>query len=125
MVGFVVYYCFDGSINDVIGNMANIGVIIGNFYYICGVENDVIFFDGQDDEIVILGGLVNDEFDNEDVFVSFYFKLWGGAGMQYFLFKCSFSCFGGNEFYIIYMFFSWIISVFFFEINDWRIIVIY
>lgn len=120
--GLVAHYRFDGSTNDATGNTANTGAITGNPYYTCGAENDAISFDGQDDEIVILGGPVNDEFDNEDVSVSFYFKPRGGAGTQYLLSKRSPSCFGGNEFYIIYTPSSRTISAFFFETNDRRTI---
>ena len=121
-VGLVAHYRFDGNTNDATGNTANTGAITGNPYYTCGAEIEAISFDGQDDEVVILGGPANDEFDNEDVSVSFYFKPRGGAGTQYILSKRSPSCFGGNEFYVLYTPSSRTISAFFFETSDRRVI---
>lgn len=121
-VGLVAHYRFDGNTNDATGNTANTGAVTGGPYYTCGAENDAISFDGQNDEVVILGGPANDEFDNEDVSVSLYFKPRGGVGTQYLLSKRSPSCFGGNEFYILYAPSTRTISAFFFETSDRRVI---
>ncbi len=120
--GLVAHYRFDGQLTDATGNTANAGAVTGNPYFTCGAENDAIAFDGQDDEVVILGGPVNDEFDIEDVTVSFYFKPRGGQGTQFLLSKRSPSCFGGNEFFIIYTPGSRTISAVFFETSERRTI---
>ena len=102
-VGLVAYYTLDSMYRDVTGNTANIGTPAGGPYFTCGAEGDALTLDGQDDEVVILSGPVNNEFDDEDVTVSLYFKPTGGDGTQYLLSKRSPSCFGGNEFYIRYV----------------------
>ncbi|MCB0549792.1 MAG: gliding motility-associated C-terminal domain-containing protein [Phaeodactylibacter sp.] len=102
-IGLVAYYTLDSIYRDVTGNTANTGTPAGGPYFTCGAERDALFLDGQDDEVVILSGPVNDEFDDEDVTVSLYIKPAGGDGTQYVLSKRSPSCFGGNEFYIRYV----------------------
>ncbi|MCG8326240.1 MAG: gliding motility-associated C-terminal domain-containing protein [Chitinophagales bacterium] len=102
-IGLVAYYPFENSLSDVTGNTANLGAASGNPYYTCGVEGEAISLNGQADEITILGGPVNDEFDLEDVSISLYFKPRGGNGQQYILSKRSPSCFGGNEFFLRYV----------------------
>lgn len=102
-VGLVAYYSLDSMYRDVTGNTANAGTAAGNPYFACGALGEALALDGQDDEVVILGGPVNEEFDDEDVTVSLYIKPTGGTGTQYVLSKRSPSCFGGNEFYIRYV----------------------
>ncbi|TXB67601.1 LamG-like jellyroll fold domain-containing protein [Phaeodactylibacter luteus] len=121
-IGLVAHYRFDGTFTDATGNTANGGAISGSPYFTCGVENDAVSFNGQTDEVVILGGPVNDEFDSEDVTVAFYFKPRGGAGTQFLLSKRSPNCIGNSEFYITYTPNSRSISAFFFETSDKRTI---
>ncbi|MCB0584389.1 MAG: gliding motility-associated C-terminal domain-containing protein [Phaeodactylibacter sp.] len=102
-VGLVAYYTLDSIYRDVTGNTANTGTPAGNPYFTCGAAGQALVLDGQDDEVVILSGPVNDEFDDEDLTVSLYIKPTGGDGTQYVLSKRSPSCFGGNEFYIRYV----------------------
>jgi gliding motility-associated-like protein len=102
-IGLVAYYTFEGAFNDITGNTANTGAVTGNPYFSCGVDADAVSLDGQSDEIVILGGPVNDEFDLEDISISLYIKARGGSGQQYILSKRSPSCFGGNEFFLRYI----------------------
>jgi len=120
--GLVAHYRFDGSYEDATGNTANAGAPAGNPYFTCGAEVDALSLDGVNDEVSVLGGPVNDEFDTEDVTVSMYFKPRGGIGTQYLLSKRSPSCFGGNEFYIIYSPGSRAISAVFFETSNNRAI---
>ncbi len=121
-VGLIAHYRFDGDLTDDTGNTANTGAETGNPYFTCGAVNDALSLDGQDDEVVILGGPVNDEFDAEDVSLSLYFKPRGGLGTQYLLSKRSPSCFGGNEFYIIYTPQSRTITAVFLETNERRVL---
>lgn len=102
-IGLIAYYSLDSLYHDVTGNTANTGTPIGAPYFTCGAVGKALALDGQDDEVVVLGGPVNDEFDDEDVTVSLYIKPAGGEGTQYVLSKRSPSCFGGNEFYIRYV----------------------
>ena len=102
-IGLIAYYSLDSIYRDVTGNTANTGTPGGGPYFTCGAERQALSLDGQDDEVVILSGPVNDEFDDEDVTVSLYIKPTGGDGTQYVLSKRSPSCFGGNEFYIRYV----------------------
>jgi len=104
-IGLVAYFPFEGSLNDATGNTANAGTALGFPYYTCGVNGDAIAFDGGADEVDILGGPVNDEFDLEDITISLYIKardINTGTGQQYLLSKRSPSCFGGNEFFLTY-----------------------
>lgn len=121
-LGLVAHYRFDGSVVDATGNTANTGAVAGNPFYTCGVEGQALSFNGQGDEVSIIGGPVNSRFSNEDVSIGFYFKPRGGVGTQYLLSKRSPSCFGGNEFYIIYTPGSRTVSAFFFETNERRVI---
>ena len=97
------YYPFENNLADVTGNTSNTGAPTGNPYYTCGIEGNALSLDGQDDKVTILGGQINEEFDTEDLSISFYFKSRGGDGQQYLLSKRDPSCFGGNEFYILYL----------------------
>ena len=69
-IGLVAYYTLDSIYRDVTGNTANTGTPAGGPYFTCGAERDALFLDGQDDEVVILSGPVNDEFDDEDLVFS-------------------------------------------------------
>lgn len=102
-VGLIAYYTLDSMYRDVTGNTANTGTPGGGPAFACGAMGQALSLDGQDDEVVILSGPVNNEFDDEDVTVSLYIKPTGGDGTQYVLSKRSPSCFGGNEFYIRYV----------------------
>lgn len=123
--GLVAHYRFNGSYADATGNTANTGAASGNTYFTCGAVDQALSLDGQGDEVVILGGPVNNEFDTEDVTVSMYFKPRTGIGTQYLLSKRSLSCFGGNEFYLIYTPTSRTVSAVFFETSNRRSIVAY
>lgn len=103
-VGLVAYYSFEGDFTDVTGNTANTGAASGVPYFTCGVKDgEALSFNGQNDEVTILGGPVNDEFDLEDISIGLYIKPRGGNGQQYILSKRSPSCFGGNEFFLRYV----------------------
>jgi gliding motility-associated-like protein len=121
--GLVAHYRFDGSYADATGNTANSGAAAGNTYFTCGAVGQALSLDGQGDEVAILGGPVNNEFDTEDVTVSMYFKPRTGIGTQYLISKRSVDCFGGNEFYIIYTPNSRTVSAVFFETSNNRSIV--
>lgn len=116
--GLVAYYSLDSIYRDVTGNTANTGTASGGPYFTCGAEGEALALDGQNDEVSILGGPVNDEFDDEDVTVSLYIKPTGGDGTQYVLSKRSPSCFGGNEFYIRYVPASRTVNAVFLETPD-------
>ena len=117
-VGLVAYYQLDSTYRDATGNTANTGTVAGGPYFSCGVNGNALRMDGQNDEVVILGGPVNDEFDDEDITISLYIKPTGGDGTQYILSKRSPSCFGGNEFYIRYVPNSRTVNVVFLETLD-------
>ncbi|HMQ49241.1 MAG TPA: gliding motility-associated C-terminal domain-containing protein [Saprospiraceae bacterium] len=101
-VGLVAYYSFNGNFSDVSGNTANTGTPIGEPSFDCGVDGDALLLDGGNDEVIVLGGPLNDEFDTEDISISFYFKPLSVNGREYLLSKRSPNCFGGNEFYVRY-----------------------
>jgi gliding motility-associated-like protein len=123
--GLVAHYRFNGDLADATGNTANTGAATGDVYFTCGAVEDAASFDGQGDDVTILGGPVNDEFDTEDVTVSLYFKPRAGFGTQYLVSKRPTSCFGGNEFYIIYTPASRAVSAVFFETANNRSIATY
>lgn len=100
-VGLVAYYPFDTSLVDATGNSANTGAAVGNPTYLCGVNKSAIALDGFDDQVVFLGP-VNNEFDTEDITISFYFKSTGAGGTQYLLSKRSDVCDDEKIFYIRY-----------------------
>ncbi len=117
-IGLVAYYPLDSIYRDATGNTANTGTPAGNPYFSCGAFGNALRMNGQSDEVVILGGPVNDEFDDEDITISLYIKPTGGDGTQYVLSKRSPSCFGGNEFYIRYVPGSRTVNVVFLETLD-------
>lgn len=113
-VGLVAYYPFDTTFADVTGNTANNGIPQGNPAFVCGIKNNSATFDGLDDRLSFLGQ-VNDEFDTEDLTISFYFNPTGINGTQYIMSKRETDC--GNEyvFYIRYVPSSRTLNVFFSE----------
>ncbi len=117
-VGLVAYYSLDSIYRDNTGNTANTASPVGGPTFSCGVSGEALNMDGQNDEVIILGGPINDEFDTEDVSVSLYLKPTGGTGTQYVLSKRSPMCFGGNEFYIRYVPNSRTVNVAFLETVD-------
>ena len=117
-IGLVAYYAFDGNFRDITGNTANTGAPTGDPFFTCGVDGEALGLDGQNDEVAILSGPVNDEFNSEDVTVSLYFKPTGIDGTQYLISKRSQSCFGGNEFFIRYAPASRTINAVFLETDD-------
>jgi gliding motility-associated-like protein len=102
-IGLVAHYPLDSTFRDITGNTANTATATGNPVFVCGARGNALRFNGQNDRLTVLGGPVNNEFDDEDVTVSLYFKSLGGDGSHFLLSKRSQSCFGGNEFYIRYV----------------------
>lgn len=80
-VGLITYYSFDGTLENNTGNTSNTAIGNGNIEYRCGVKGDALLFDGVSTFLTVPGNNnVNDEFDTEDVTVSFYFKPIGVNG---------------------------------------------
>lgn len=101
-VGMVAYYTFDSTMTDVTGNTANTGVVIGSTDYSCGVLDEAVSLNGNNTEISFQGP-VNNEFDTEDLTISFYFKSNSNTGTQYILSKRDSSCMNENEFLLRYI----------------------
>jgi gliding motility-associated-like protein len=104
-IGMVAYYPFEGNLTDATGTTSNTGAASGFPYYSCGVNGESVSLNGTTDEITVLSGSVNDEFDLEDLSISLYIKPRSantGTRQEYILSKRSPSCFGGNEFYLRY-----------------------
>lgn len=92
-VGLIAYYSFDGSLENNTGNTSNTPIGNGNIDYRCGVRGDALLFDGVSTFLTIPGiNNVNDEFDTEDVTVSFYFKPIGLNGTPYLVSKRDVDC---------------------------------
>lgn len=92
-VGLVAYYSFDGSLQDNTGNTSNAAIGNGVVDYRCGVKGDALLLDGASTFLTIPGdGNVNNEFDTEDVTISFYFKPIGMNGTPYLVSKRSADC---------------------------------
>lgn len=92
-VGLVAYYSFDGSLENNTGNTSNTPIGNGNIEYRCGVRGDALLFDGVTTFLTVPGeNNVNDEFDTEDVTVSFYFKPIGVNGTPYLVSKRDEDC---------------------------------
>lgn len=100
--GMVAYYTMDSTLLDVTGNTANIGVVVGATDYQCGVLASSLLLDGSNTEISFRGP-VNNEFDTEDLSISFYFKSSSNAGTQYLMSKRDSTCQGENEFLLRYV----------------------
>ncbi|MEN0004857.1 MAG: LamG-like jellyroll fold domain-containing protein [Bacteroidota bacterium] len=101
-VGLVAYYPLDSMLTDNRGNTANVGTPFGNIGYGCGVDDLSLRLDGFNSEVIFLGP-VNQEFDTEDISISFYFKTTATAGTQYLLSKRDSSCINENVFTIRYV----------------------
>lgn len=101
-VGLVAYYPMDSTLSDVTGNTANVGTPFGAIEYGCGVDDRAIRLRNTNTEVVFLGP-VNDEFDTEDITISFYFKAIAEVGTQYLLSKRDSSCVNENVFTIRYV----------------------
>lgn len=87
-VGLIAYYSFDGSLENNTGNTSNTAIGNGKIEYRCGVKGDALLFDGLSTFLTVPGtNNVNDEFDTEDVTVSFYFKSIGVNGTPYLVSK--------------------------------------
>jgi gliding motility-associated-like protein len=102
-IGLIAHYPLDSTYRDITGNTANTATATGSPYFTCGARSGALRFNGQNDRLTVLGGPVNNEFDDEDITVSLYMKPLGGDGSHYVLSKRSQSCFGGNEFFIRYV----------------------
>lgn len=103
-VGLVAYYSFDGTLENTTGNTSNTPIGNGAIEYRCGVLGDALLFDGVTTFLTVPGdNNVNDEFDTEDVTVSFYFKPIGMNGTPYLVSKRDPDCLiQENLFYIRY-----------------------
>lgn len=103
-VGLIAYYSFDGTLENNTGNTSNAAIGNGNLEYRCGVRGDALLFDGFTTFLTIPGeNNVNDEFDTEDVTVSFYFKPIGVNGTPLLVSKRDPDCnIQENLFYIRY-----------------------
>lgn len=103
-VGLVAYYSFDGTLANNTGNTSNTAIGNGTIEYRCGVKGDALYFDGVSTSLTIPGeNNVNDEFDTEDVTVSFYFKPIGMNGTPYLVSKRDPDCTNQEHlFYIRY-----------------------
>lgn len=99
--GLLAYYPFDGDLTDVTGNSANTGISVNPPSYFCGVDDTALSFNGGDDQVNLVGPLV-EEFNVEDFSVSFYFKSTGSSGTQYLLSKRRTDCAGDFAFFIRY-----------------------
>ncbi len=84
---------------DISGNN-NDGFVIGGTQCGCGVFDDAIKLDGNDDRIFLIGGVSNN-FNTEDFSVSFYFKTTSAFGTQD-IFSKRFACDDNNAFAIRY-----------------------
>lgn len=92
-VGLIAYYSFDGSLENNTGNTSNTPIGNGNIQFRCGVRGQALLFDGASTFLTIPGdNNVNDEFDTEDVTVSFYFKPIGMNGTPYLVSKRDEDC---------------------------------
>lgn len=101
-IGLVAYYTFEDNAQDVTGNTANGGLLIGAPVYRCGIRNTrAIQLRGGDDAVRILGP-VKGEFDREDFTVSLFFKATATGGTQYLVSKRRTDCTNNNVFYIRY-----------------------
>jgi gliding motility-associated-like protein len=101
-VGLVGYYPMDSMLTDVTGNTANVGSPVGSISYGCGVDDLALQLPGANSEVVFRGP-VNQEFDTEDISISFYFKSTATAGTQYLLSKRDSSCVNENVFTLRYV----------------------
>lgn len=94
--GLAAYYSFEGSLEDVSGVTANAGSPLGNPEYGCGLLTGV-----GTGQALILGDALNsvdisgpllDEFNREDLSISFYINPTGTTGIQNILSKIGQSC---------------------------------
>ena len=109
-VGMVAYYTMDSTLADVTGNTTNTGIVTGLIDYDCGVLDESVSLDGTNTQIAFgtnmpspVSGPINNEFDTEDISISFYFRSEGNAGTQYLMSKRDSACTGENEFLVRYV----------------------
>ncbi|MBR9919697.1 MAG: T9SS type B sorting domain-containing protein [Bacteroidetes bacterium] len=82
--GLIAYYNFDednGSVVDQTGNLSNNGITDISTYE-CGVLDKAIRFNGIDESVLIEGSFVINNFETEDLTLSFYFKALNSQQVQ-------------------------------------------
>ena len=105
-LGLSAHLTFDGNFEDATGATVNAGAATGMPEFACGVNGTSLSLNGMGDAVSITADIpsnVNQEFDDEDFTVSFYFKHTGtSTATQFLLAKRDTNCMNLQFFTIRY-----------------------
>ena len=105
-LGLSAHLTFDGNFEDATGATVNAGAATGTPEFACGVNGTSLSLNGMGDAVSITADIpsnVNQEFDDEDFTVSFYFKHTGtSTATQFLLAKRDTNCMNLQFFTIRY-----------------------